>query len=81
MHVSVCSVGMSGWLVISREAYSLFQASGAFKGMKTGTLINLEVKSYLSALTTGNIKYDWGISLSDSWARWWSLAGALARCY
>ena len=44
----------------------MLPASGAFGRMKTVTLSSLQVKSYLSASTTGNIKYDLGISSSDS---------------
>ena len=64
--VCVCVSGVSGWLVISFKSLSLLPAGGAFGRMKTGTLSSLQVKSYLSASTTGNIKYDLGISLSDS---------------
>ena len=64
--VCVCPVGVSGWLVVSYEILSLLPAGGAFKGMKGVTLSSLQIKSYLSASTTGNIKYDLGISLSDS---------------
>ena len=64
--VCVCPVGLSGWLVVSYESVSLLSAGGAFKGMKSVTLSSLEVKSFLSASTTGNIKYVLGISLSDS---------------
>ena len=59
-------VGVRGWLVIPFKSLSLLPAGGAFGRMKTGTLSYLQVKSYLSASTTGNIKYDLGISLSDS---------------
>ena len=60
-------VGMSGWLVVSCESLSLLPVGGAFKEMKAVTLSSLQVKSCLSALTTGNIKYNLhGISSSDS---------------
>ena len=65
--VCVCErVDVRGWLVISFKSLSLLPAGGAFGRMKTGTLSCLQVKSYLSASTTGNIKYDLGITLSDS---------------
>ena len=58
----MCPVG----IVVSYESLSLLPAGGAFKGIKAVTLSSLQVKSYLSASTTGNIIYDLGISLSDS---------------
>ena len=67
MCVCVCVVVVvRGWLVISFKSLSLVPAGGSFGRMKTGTLSCLQVKSYLSASTTGNIKCDLGISLSDS---------------
>ena len=53
--MSVC-VCVSGWLVVSYESLSLLPAGGASKGMKAVTLSSLQVKSFLSASTTGNIK-------------------------
>ena len=67
VRVCVCPVGVRGWLVILFKSLSLLPAGGAFGRMKTGTLSCLQVKSYPSASTTGNIKCDLGISLSDSW--------------
>ena len=64
--VCVSSWCKRGWLVISFKSLSLLPAGGAFGRMNTGTLSCLQVKSYLSASTTGNIKCDLGISLSDS---------------
>ena len=67
--VCVCvyhPVGVRGWLVITFKSLSLLPAGSAFRRMKNETLSFLQVKSYLSASTTGNIKYDLGISLSDS---------------
>ena len=61
-----CPVGVRGWLIISFKSLSLLPAGSAFGRMKTGTLSSLQVKSYLSASTTGNINCDLGISLSDS---------------
>ena len=58
---------MRGSLVISFKSLSLRPGGGASGRMKTGTLSSLQVKSYLSALTTGNIKCDLSISQSDSW--------------
>ena len=68
VHACVCvlSSWCEGWLVISFKSLSLLPAVGAFGRMKTGTFSCLQVKSYLSASTTGNIKCDLGISLSDS---------------
>ena len=68
VYVCVCvsPVGVRGWLVISFKSLSLLPAGGAFGRMKTETLSCSQVKSYLSASTTGNIKCDLGISLSDS---------------
>ena len=67
--VCVCvysPVGVRGWLVVFHESLSLLPAGGAFKGMKAETLSSLQIKSFLSSSTTGNIKYDLGISSSDS---------------
>ena len=62
-----CLVGARGWLVISFKNLTLLSAAGgAFRKMKTVTLNCLQMKSYLSASATGNIKCDLGISLSDS---------------
>ena len=63
--VCVCA-GVRGWLVISFKSLSLLPTGGAFVRMKTGTLSSLQVRSYLSRLTTGNIRCDLGISSSDS---------------
>ena len=46
--------------------------------MKTGTLSCLQVNSYLSASTTGNIKYDLGISFYDQSLSGSSVAWSLA---
>ena len=61
-----CPASVRGWLEISLKSLSLLPASDVFEKMITGTLSCLQVKSYLSASTTGNVKYDLGISLSDS---------------
>ena len=75
-----CPVGVRGWLVISFKSLSLLPAGGAFGRMKTGTLSCLQVKSYLSASTTGNNKYDLPMGISFNYqilSRVLVMAGAL----
>ena len=66
--VCVCPAGLSDCMISidSYESLSLLSAGSTSKGIKVVTLSSLQVKSYLSALTTRNTKYDLGISLSHS---------------
>ena len=76
----VCPVGVRGWLVITFKSLSLLSAGGAFRRMKPGTLNGLQVKSYLSASTTGNIIIicmTWVFLYQTLIVGCWSLAGAL----
>ena len=75
----VSPVGVSGWLVVSYESLSLLPAGSVFEGMKAVTLSSLQVKSYLSASTTGNINMTWTFLYQalSCIAGCWSLAGAL----
>ena len=79
VRVCVCvrPVCVRGWLVLSFKSLSLLPAGGAFRGMKTVTFRSLQVKSYLSASTTGNIKYAFGYFFIRLLAGCWSLTAAL----